>query len=369
MAKKAIRDKSGRRVPRYFIYTPTGEIYVRAKFQALGIPPIDENTHEKTIGRAKARGEQLIQRHKNRYLGVPDHTVFGHEKALLLKDIISEAYHELIRGKRETTVEQYAIYFAKLTDLFGAEDVRRVSPTSFNQEIDKLRRRVDRTTFSDYAKYMNIVMRFAYERKYTTHLLRFKMPEKELASANSRVFSKKELRLLYLEMNCRTRMQFTLSYECMMRLREVLYLEWNRVNLKTGKIILRKENVKTGSKTGKGREFFLGKNALLLIREWAANTKRSSPYVFPSRFDPRKPQHDNKTAWRRAKRDAKIKGKATWHALRHTALTHSLLDKKLNPLSISEYAGVSIRTIQSVYLHSKAEHTKDVAGALSLEDS
>lgn len=44
----------------------------------------------------------------------------------------------------------------------------------------------------------------------------------------------------------------------------------------------------------------------------------------------------------------------------------ALLDAKADPVQVSEYAGVSLRTIQRVYLHSTSEKTKSVAHALSV---
>ena len=79
-----------------------------------------------------------------------------------------------------------------------------------------------------------------------------------------------------------------------------------------------------------------------------------------------KPASNNKKAWNLAKKRAGIKGRVRWHDIRHSSLSHLLLIKKQNITKVSEYAGVSVRTLQRVYLHSTAEQTKEVGMALSV---
>jgi integrase len=223
-----------------------------------------------------------------------------------------------------------------------------------------------RTTYNDYVHKMNQVLRYAFNHKMLKHPL--KLPAADAVKANTgRVFTDAELQALWAKMGETMRDQFVLSYECFMRLREVLHLTWERIDLETGKLTLRAEDVKTGSRTGKGRTFFVSPAALARLRaRWKAR-KGDSPFVFPSRFSPLKPQDESKTAWKGAKRRAKIEKRARWHDIRHTSLTKALLEHKLNPIEVSEYAGVSIRTIQRVYLHSKEEQTRGVSGVLSID--
>ena len=61
-----------------------------------------------------------------------------------------------------------------------------------------------------------------------------------------------------------------------------IFLTWDRIDLETGKLTLRAEDVKTGSKTGKGRVFFVSPNALERIRARRKRDKTESPYVFLS---------------------------------------------------------------------------------------
>lgn len=91
----------------------------------------------------------------------------------------------------------------------------------------------------------------------------------------------------------------------------------------------------------------------------ARQRKEPTPWVFPSRFDHSKPARANRTAWTATKRRAKVKGR--FHDLRHTYLSVALLERKLNPLHVAVYAGVSLQEIQRTYLHPSVEDTRHVA--------
>lgn len=377
------KDKNGNdkdRIPGFYIYEPTGMIHVRKTFKKLDYPTLDASTGESTLGRARSSAELLIQRWKNKHAGITDSHVYGGAVASRTFEAVALEVEKnrKLSDLRKMTKRKDLLCIPQLIEIFKNDYITAITPELFTSAMERERTRkkrpdepVKRKTYFDFAKYMNLIMRYAYTKKYVTHLIQFKNPDKQKASGNVRVYTDKELRALknaMSEMEGRILIQFILSYECFMRLREVLYLTWDRIDLKTGKITLRKEDVKTGSRTGKGREFIVSKNALALLRKrWKKRgTIRASPYVFPHRFDRERPQHENRSAWEIAKVEAGITGKATWHAIRHTALTKALLEKKLNPLDVSEYAGVAVKTIQTVYLHSTAEHTKGIAGALSL---
>lgn len=97
-----------------------------------------------------------------------------------------------------------------------------------------------------------------------------------------------------------------------LRLREVLHLTWDRVNLEESRIYLNQ------TKSGKAR--FVAINTV--ARDILDNIERHklSPFVFPGMVDPMKPLHNINKAWRRALEDAKL-GHARIHDLRHQFAT------------------------------------------------
>lgn len=366
MKYQAVLDAKGRRVPNLVRYRG-GEISVRKQFRKLGIPDLFESTGETTLGRARAAAEVIIQRHKNRHLGIDDSHVFGRRRTKTVAMVAEWILEHHTPKQRPGTQKLHHIYLGEnslIVREWGHWDVSNVTTEGFAQWVTHLRKTGKRKTFFDVAKSMGLLMRVAYDQKLVTHFLKFKNPDPK-TNTSWRVYTPEEITALFKVMGEELRDQFVLSYECMMRLREVLKLEWDRVNLETGVITLRAQDVKTGTKTGQGREFVMSAHARDRLTARRARRDWTSPFVFPSRTG-NGPVHENKSAWKAAKKDAGITGKATWHSLRHTAITQALMEQRMSPTAVSEYCGTSVGTLQRVYLHSRADHTKDVAAAISI---
>jgi integrase len=345
------------------LHTGTGFYYVRKSFRRLRIPDLFATTKEKRKQKAQAIADQMIADHMARYLN-SDSSLAKARSGKRISEVIAEILKIVTPEKRPGTQAMHRIYLGELNKEWGVYEVSRMSLSLWSNWLAEFRLRKNRGTFDDYVKSMNIVLRYAYNQKYCSHLLSLPPADKKKKKAG-RVYSPAEILALWDAMNEETRDQFSLSYECFMRLREALYLEWNRVDLKTGEITLRPEDVKTGSKTGKGRSFLVSPTALLRLRA-RYDSRASQRWVFPSPTDPDQAAHSNKTAWNTAKRNAGVKGKARWHDLRHTAISRSLLEAGADLVQVSEYAGVSIRTLQRVYLHSTAAHTASVSNSVKI---
>jgi integrase len=336
-------------------HLPTGVFYVRKSFVRLGIKNLFQSTGETKLYRAKAKAPEIIKRHIDRYL----------HKVRTVGEVIEEfllVETEDPNKRRSRTKENHRNYFRQLKAEWGETPITEIDEVSWVMWLRGFQKRKIRTTYNDYAVYMNMLMGYAYRRKYITHQV--KLPFSDQKKQTGRVLPPEDVERLFHAMNENTQDQFLLAYECCMRLREGLHLTWDRVDLSTGFITLRKEDVKTGSRTGKGRVFMATEAALQRLRRRKAEQEAQrldTDYVFPAKGNPRRPQNENKAAWNLAKQKAKVRGRCRWHDLRHTALSHLLLIHNANITKVSEYAGVSVRTLQRVYLHSTAEQTKEVA--------
>ncbi len=299
---------------------------------------------------------------------------------------VSELIEEIERVEgprlRIKTQRKRTFYFERIRDEMGLGHIPmdRFTLGLFTDRLEKVKQKRKRKTYWDYFKHANILNRYAYQQKYVSHRQTF--PHTDKKTTVGTVLSVEEIKALWNVMNETTRDQFVLSYECCMRLREMLHLTWDRVDLESGEITLGAEHVKTGSKTGRGRTFIATPHALERLKErWAMvllNDENEMRYVFPSPTG-KGPIDDNKIAWNMAKKkvlegDEKRGIKAMphfqhwvrWHDLRHTAISRMLVEQKMNITLVSEYVGTSVATLQKVYLHSKAEHTKGVTAALRI---
>jgi len=350
--------------PYLFLNDENGFYYVRKSFKKLRIPDLYESTKERTKGKAQAVANARIAEHQMKYLGVGSPFQTGRESRRI-SEVIEEILRTVTPTKRVGTQENHKFYLGELSREVGIYDVGKFSVTIWSDWLREFKKRKDRKTFDDYAKHMNLVMRYAYSRRYCSHLLVIPNPDKKREDTG-RVFTKDEINRLWSVMSEDLRDQFVLSYECMMRLREALKLSWDRVDFDSQTITLRADDVKTGSKTGRGRIFRMSPAACERLKARYANRKNDR-WVFPSPTGDG-PVNQNKTAWIEVKRKAQIKGRARWHDLRHTTISRALLEANANAVLLSEYAGVSIRTIQRVYLHSTADLTSGVAFTVKVDE-
>lgn len=332
-----------------------------------GIPNLFKSTGQKDKRKAKKELPRLIKAH----LEVNEDGKRAAGRCPTVADVIDEILQTEAGKLRIKTQNKRAFYFKRLRDEMG------LGPLPMDQLSLKVwasrlalarKKRPHRRTFWDYSKHANILLRYAYRQQYVPFLVSLPNPDPKTDAGT--VLTNDEIRLLFEVMGETMRDQLVLAYECCMRLREILHLSWDRVDLETGEITLRAQDVKTGSKTGRGRIFVMTPHALERLKKRRERLGSTERWVFPSPTHDG-PVDDNKAAWQRAKTKAlsrfpPFQHWVRFHDLRHSSLTHLLLDKKANPLLVSEYAGVSIDTIQRVYLHSSAEKTREVAGALSV---
>lgn len=342
-----------------WLYSESGVFYARKSFKKLKLPDLFESTGEVQIRKAKAKLPEMIRSHVDHHSAVKK----GEKK---LPGVAAEILETVTPTRRKGTQENHKIYLTELSHEWNSWVVNEITLAAWANWLTGFRRRKKRKTFADYQKTMNMILRYAYKQRYCSHLLTLPNPDKRGARPG-RVYTQEEITSLWGAMSEETRDQFVLCFECFMRLREALHLTWDRLDLESGVLTLRPEDVKTGSKTGKGRSFKLSPHALERLRSRRLRVR--SEFVFPSPGNPSQPIEQNKAAWCNAKRKAGVVGRARWHDLRHTALTVSLLERRMDVVLVSEYAGVSIRTLQRVYLHSTADKTASVAGSISVFSS
>lgn len=341
-------------------HIPSDIIYVRKKFLRQKIPMLFKSTGESLVHKAKLKSPGIIQAHLDRHL----------RKAKTFGEVVEEflrTENPNPKKRRASTQKNNVAYFGELKRELGDFPMSQVADEEFWVDwLDRfMGRKTGRSTFNDYILRVNMLMRFAYKRRYITYLAKYEFVDE--LKESGRVLTDGEISSLFEAMSIDGRDQFTLAYECGMRLREMLSLTWERVNFEKETITLRRDDVKTGRKTGKGREFVITQGALERLKARRLRLADRSPYVFPAKGNLNKPQRQNKTMWERAKRKARITGRCRWHDIRHTAITHMLMTMRQDIALVSEYVGTSVRTLQKVYLHSTAEQTRPVASALRIK--
>ncbi len=216
--------------------------------------------------------------------------------------------------------------------------------------VAQLQKNPTRKLFND-RKHMAMVMKHAYKKGIIARRLEFRNPDPEV-HAGRRV-TRQEIDRLLKAANPSTKTQVLMAITMGMRKSEILKLEWERVDFDARTIHLRARD----TKIRRARTMGISKPVLKALK--AIKLESASPYVFPSRYNQALPTATHKTAWNACKRRAGVK--CRFHDLRHAFLSVALLERKLNPLHVAVYAGVSLAEIQRTYLHPSVDDTREVA--------
>lgn len=361
------------------MYIPSRSIYAVKSFRYLGIPNLFHSFGPISEREARRLLPGTIENWKAMHVGGKTKAVIktvGEVIPFFLK-------YETPKNRRERTIQNHHEVMGEIDFYFG--DMLLDDPDFEDSYFDRLqtvkadkariaeeRRRlrkggIERKTFDYLAVFMNMLMNYAYRKKYCSH--RVKIPFTDKKQVTGRAIDHATAKALYAEMSEEAKDIYMLAYMSCMRRNEGLRLTWDRFDLKTGLITLHPDNVKTGSRTKRGRSLFVRADVLERFRARYERQKHlNSPWVFPSPRNPNKPQGSVKKAWSTAKRKAGISGKLRWHDLRHSGISYLINELKWPINDVSQFVGTSVRILQQVYLHTQPEHTRGVAQAISLND-
>lgn len=356
------------------LYIPSKTVYAVKGFRYLGIPNLFESMGQISEREARRKLPEMIEAWKKKNL--EGGKTIGELVPLFLK-------YETPKNRRKRTIENHQMIFEEIARFFGDIQLSEFGEEIYFDRIEtvvkkekaleaeqrKLERKggVPRTTFNYLAVHMNMLTKYAYKRKWVAHQVKIPLTDNKTTRAG-RAIDHATAQRLFDHMTDEAKDMYCLSYVNCMRKDEGLKLTWDRFDLKSGLITLRPEDVKTGSRTMRGRQFIV---ADWVRKRFIARLERQrhlkSPWVFPSPLNPSKNQGSNKTAWNAAKRRAGIEGRLRWHDLRHSGISYLILVCGMDIAKVSEFVGTSVRTLQRVYLHSRPEHTKEVGQAIRLE--
>lgn len=342
------------------------------------------NLHPKRLCRStgekesKKRAEAIAEKMITKWMG-REYT--GKARTASYKEVADEFlehYEARFTGKkiRARTLKNAKLYIGKLKEEFGnlifnPEDEN--DWTKFNSAwmkfVAKRQTSDPGKTLYNFWKHQSLVMTHAFETGLLKRPWEVENPDPQKETGRVLTDDEKTALLDVARPNLRDQLLFAMTMG--MRLREHLYLTWDRVDFSNKTIILRPED----TKTKKGRTIRMSPQVhqMLLARKegYYRHGRSISPvYVFPSRGNPNKPAHQNKSAWRTAKAKAGIIGKCRYHDLRHTFLTECASRVRENAVSVvlvCSYAGLSIKTFEKVYLHLTHEDTAPVAEMIAVK--
>lgn len=356
------------------VYLPSKTIYAVKAFRYLGIPNLYECLGQISEREARRKLPEVIEEWKQKNL--------DKESAKTIGDLIPDFLkYETPKKRRKRTIDNHKLAFADIDKYLGdilwsdfgeeiyfdrLEEVKRDKARIAEERRKNRKGGAQRKTFDYLAVAMNMLSKYAYKKKMISHHV--KIPLLDELGRVGRAIDHQTAQDLYSHMTEDAKDMYCLSYVNCMRKDEGMLLTWERFDLKTGLITLRPEDVKTGSRTKRGRQIIVADWVReRFIARYEQQKLLNSPWVFPSPRNPMNPQRSIKTAWKGAKRRAGITGRLRWHDLRHSGISYLIHVCKLDIVKVSEFVGTSVRTLQRVYLHTRPEHTKEVGQAIRLE--
>lgn len=243
-----------------------------------------------------------------------------------------------------------------LVPFFGKYPLDEITDEVWGRFVLHLHTKYPKRYLGNTRKYMRIILKRARNSGLTTKTLELAIPDRKRVAG--KWFTQEEIEALLGASKPDLQIQILMGYLMGMRKMEILALTWDRVNFDKKTVYLGEDH----TKTKRAREMAIPDKLLPILRE--RRLLSSIPYVFPLKDGRRGHVRSIEKNWQNARTAARVYGR--FHDLRHSFLSETLLVKKMNPLHVSIYAGVSLKEIQKTYLHPDAETTRGIASAMRI---
>jgi integrase len=283
--------------------------------------------------------------------------------------LFSEIAHQVLMEKQLKAQETRAAATRQIRRLvanFGGMPVRRITEEHWVEYVIRERAKRERTFFDD-RKYMRLVLGHAARRRQIPRIIELTIPD--LPSETGRELQPWELKALREAAAVETPdgngrgaganqkspdllFQIDIAWKMGLRLREMLRLRWDQVNLDRGTIRLKARD----RKNRRALEIPINPD---LLAEFSRRKRLAArqEWVFPNPAGTG-PISNNKTAWRRCKRDAGVDSR--WHDFRHHSA--SALARGGCPRHVTRaMLGMSEQTLDKVYVHLDLDDKKKAA--------
>lgn len=329
--------------PNLYLDTRTGIYYVRKYMTGLG--RLDQSLKEKNRSKAVRRMNQVLKSWISKPHG-------GNN--LTLGDVYIEL-EEIYKMKATQTYKNFeSICVNHVLPYFIDTPLNQVAPQMKAYVAHQKSKNPERKLAHDI-KHIHAILNHSVDLNYITGYRKYKLDESEKAPAPGRELTNQEINKILKAANRKLRLQLKLQLYCGMRSGEVRQLKKDYINFNKETITLPGGVVKTR----KSRTYPVPSDLLKEIKDHCKTT--DSPYVFPHKNNPEKPETRSDKTWQRLKDKIGIDVKQHW--LRHTVATR-YARAGVPAIMIKRALGMSERVLEQVYLHSNEEDAKKLKNVM-----
>jgi integrase len=342
-----------KRVPRTndLYFRNNGRIYLRLYSASAG-------EIWRSLGDTKVtqRVRDLADYLRREFYGTDDESLFEKTYA----QVADECFAVRMAGNRDSTRAEAERIYAQLKAAFGHKNIKDVRDTDWIGQVQVWRQTTARKKFSHIRVYAQQIDRYAFSQGYKGFRCEFPIdddpPQKRreitdtqfailLSTAQTKLYRKKERAF--------TSLALVLWRWMGLRKMEALELEINRVDLSRRVMHFGAGNVKTGSRTGKGRSIAIPERVVPYLKTALAHS--TNEFVFTGRFG-RGHQHDLRDSIASLIELTSIKFSP--QDLRFAFGTQKVLIEKRPITDVAKYMGNSVAVIEDRYLGHRPEHTR-----------
>lgn len=373
-----------------------GQLY--ARFTKLGIR-IEQRLHEtnlKAAQKAADRIEECVALNRElhpKQIILKVRALFGHEsepeeKAVLIGELWPKFYAFRCQGSkihkltpwREKTQKEYESFWNRSFKPFWEYKLPTQIEGEWQAFIDAERKRSRKgadLSFACHTKYFQAFTSYLVQEKILVAKPLIWNPDPEPSETDEGedgegiVIPDHVIQLMLKESAKQPAFHLFLRMKAFMGMRssEITQLKKDRIQIPNMAIKLRAIDVKTGSRTKKGRIVPIHPEVVESLKVQMV-ASGGSPYLFPNQRDENRPM--DKTGfyghWDELRKVVEMPG-ITPHDMRHSYATKIFSNPNVNPLLACRALGMSMQTAEKVYIHFDEKHLSIVTDHFRIADS
>lgn len=266
------------------------------------------------------------------------------------KEIVNAIILGWRTGNKDGSLRSALAPYQRLNETFALKPDEPITKHSFYlTHVPRIRAIRPELNLNNDLKYFKKVLNIAYDNELISQPA-IRLPTPSISEDIGKEIQPQDIKKLLSTRNQDLKLQIELGITSGMRKQEILGFRYRYLDMETGFVTLPAGERRGGimhqvDKTKRGRSFALPMALVHKIRE-RYNRCPHKEYLFPSPCDPKRPVHDNKTAWNTLLTKHGLN--YIFHDTRRTAATIKLR-AGVPMIFVSNELGMSLQVLKRIY--------------------